>query len=146
MSATKCNAEYPESSVQSERNSLQLLIMHSVMHSACLCSLPIPGALQLDSRILLLLEQQHALEDPINLNLQHAVALVDLTLHLPTHSHDLLQRSTVCVDHDAVCVAIYDLHTIRLPAHSGGQLDTVGARACAPYESCVIPLCVGSRV
>ena len=78
------------------------------MH-ACLCCLSVPGTLQLDSRILFLLEQQHALEDAINLNLQHAVALVGLTLHLPAHSHHLFQRCAVGVDHYAVCVTIYHL-------------------------------------
>lgn len=125
MSAIQCNTWYQKVACTEQRQRPVVADHALVMRNkeewlrlppTCLCSLPIPGALQLDSRILLLLEQQHALEDAINLDLQHAVALVDLPLHLPTHPHDLLQRSAVSVDHDAVCVAIYDLHGTLLPA------------------------------
>ena len=59
--------------------------------------------------ILLLLEQQHALEDAIDVNLQQLIVLVDGCFGLLAQLNDLVHVGALGGDHDTVCVTVYHL-------------------------------------
>mmetsp|Transcript_12988 Transcript_12988/g.30644 ORF Transcript_12988/g.30644 Transcript_12988/m.30644 type:complete len:305 (+) Transcript_12988:1043-1957(+) len=60
--------------------------------------------------VLLLLEEEHRLEDPVQLELERLVQLVHLPFHLLPELLDVLQVGGVGVDHDGVRVAVDHLH------------------------------------
>ena len=96
---------------------VETLLLHRGDHAAAAVRRP----LHLERGVLLLLEQEHRLVHPVNLNLQELIALVHLLLHRVTNRHHLLQVVGVGVDHDGIGITVNDVHTeVALREIDGG--------------------------
>mmetsp|Transcript_26209 Transcript_26209/g.73281 ORF Transcript_26209/g.73281 Transcript_26209/m.73281 type:complete len:496 (-) Transcript_26209:579-2066(-) len=101
---------------------VQALLFHH-LHEA------VRSRLQLDGRVLLLLQQKHALENTIQLDLEQFVAPVHLPFHALPDLLDFWHSALPGVDHDTVCVAVHHVET-HLPCQVGRSLQDVPALGC----------------